>query len=322
MPTRIAFFGTAEIACPSLALLSRDPRCRIILVVTQPDRPKGRDLRLHASPVKEEALRRGLPLLQPERARDSAFLDALQGLAPDLIAVVAYGLILPQAILDLPRYGCLNVHASLLPRYRGAAPIQWAILNGEKETGVTIMKMDAGLDTGDILSQRATPILPTDNAESIHHRLAEMGAELLRATIPDYVAGNLPGRKQVESESNYAPKITKEHGRIRWSEPALTTWNRLRAFTPWPGAYTFLPKSPKPGLLKVWQAEVAPISGGQPGEVLRASPGELVVACGREALRILNLQCEGGRRMTAKEFLAGHPLKPGDRLQETADSGC
>ena len=192
----IVFMGTAELSCASLEKLARDDRFRLAAVVTQPDKPRGRDLKLQPSPVKALAQTLGLPVLQPAKAREENFIAELRALAPDLIVVVAYGQILPQAILDLPKFGCLNVHTSLLPKYRGASPIQSAILNGETESGVTIMKMDAGLDTGPILSQRGTPILPEDNSQTLHDRLAQLGAELLLQTIPDYVAGKILPRTQ------------------------------------------------------------------------------------------------------------------------------
>ena len=305
--------GTTELSCDSLRALIASPHSQVIAVVTQPDRPKGRDLKLQPSPVKVLALQAGLPILQPERARDDAFLGALRELRPDLIAVAAYGQILPQSILDLPRYGCLNVHTSLLPRYRGAAPIQWAILNGEAETGVTIMKMDAGLDIGDILTQAPTPINPDDNSETLHDRLARMGAVLLVRTIPDYVAGKLNPRPQAPEEATYAPKIKKQDGDLNWSLPALTLWNRVRGLMPWPGAFSYLPGQPQPHLLKIWQAEVVECAG-LPGEVLQADKAGIVVGCGHKALRILILQREGGRRLPAQDFLTGHPLMTGQRL--------
>ena len=310
---RIIFMGTAELSCASLNALEQQPGFSVVAVVTQPDRPKGRDLKVRPSPVKEIALAASLPVLQPERARNENFIAELRRLQPDLIAVAAYGQILPQSILDLPRFGCINVHTSLLPKYRGAAPIQWAILNGESETGVTIMKMDAGMDTGDILTQQATPIRAEDNAETLHDRLAKMGAELLVQTIPDYVAGKIQPRPQPGEGIIHAPKIKKEDGRIDWSQPARTTWNRIRAFTPWPGAFTFLPAQPNPLLLKIWQAEVVELAGAA-GEILHADKTGITVACGQNALRVLSLQREGGRRMSAAEFLAGHALKPGQKL--------
>ena len=248
--------GTAELSCASLEKLARDERFSVIAVVTQPDKPKGRDLKLTPSPVKILAEKLKLPVLQPLKARDEKFISELRELKPDLMVVVAYGQILPQSILDLPAHGCLNVHTSLLPKYRGAAPIQWAIADGEPETGVTIMKMDAGLDTGPILSTRRTPILPTDDSQILHDRLARLGADLLVETIPGYVTGKILPQPQPAEGSTYAAKIKKEDGRIDWNSPAQKIWNRLRAFTPWPGAFTFLIAEPKPQLLKIWKAEV------------------------------------------------------------------
>lgn len=305
--------GTAELSCDSLRGLLESPDFNVVAVVTQPDRPKGRDLKLQPSPVKVLGLSAKLPVLQPERARSEEFLEELRVLQPDLIVVAAYGQILPQSILDLPRFGCLNVHTSLLPKYRGAAPIQWAILNGDTETGVTIMKMNAGLDTGDILTQATTPIRPEDNSETLHDRLARMGADLLVRTIPDYVAGKLPLQPQSAEGVSYAAKIKKQDGHIDWTQPARAIWNRVRGLAPWPGAFTYLPGQPQPHLLKLWQAEVVE-RAGPPGEVLQADKTGVVVGCGHEALRILILQREGGRRLQAHEFLAGHPLHPGQKL--------
>ncbi|PYJ84688.1 MAG: methionyl-tRNA formyltransferase [Verrucomicrobia bacterium] len=313
-PLRIIFFGTAELACPSLSALAQTPAFEVASVVTQRDRPRGRKLNLQSSSVKILATQKKLPVLQPERARDEGFLQELAQLRPDLIVVAAYGQILPRQILELPRFGCLNVHASLLPKYRGAAPIQWAILNDERETGVTIMKMDEGLDTGDILSQQSTPIGADDDAQTLHRRLGAIGADLLVKTIPDFVADKLLARKQPDEGANYARKLTKEDGRLDWNQPARSVWNRVRAFVPWPGAYTFLSAESKPQLLKIWQAEVAGGNSGLPGEVLEAGKNGIVVACGQQSLRILVLQREGGRRLNAPEFLAGHSLRPGQRL--------
>jgi len=312
-PLRVIFMGSAELSCDSLRALMHSPEFNLVAVVTQPDRPKGRDLKLQPSPVKQLALQANLPVLQPERARDEAFAHALRDLQPDLIAVAAYGQILPKSILDLPRFGCINVHTSLLPRHRGAAPIQWAILNGDAETGVTIMKMDAGLDTGDILTQARTPIAPEDTSQTLHDRLARMGAELLVRTIPDYIAGKLSPQPQPSEGAVYARKIKKQDGHIDWTQPARAIWNRVRGLMPWPGAFSFLPGEPRPYLLKFWQAEHIERSG-PPGEVLQADNDGILVGCGQGALRILVLQREGGRRLTAQEFLAGHPLSPGQRL--------
>jgi methionyl-tRNA formyltransferase len=305
--------GTPELACASLKALIEAKEVEVAAVVTQPDRPKGRDLKLQASPVKEMALRFGLPVMQPERARNEAFIEDLRHLKPELIAVAAYGQILPKNLLELPRYGCINVHTSLLPRYRGAAPIQWAILNGDAETGVTIMKMDVGLDTGDILTQERTPIRDDDNSETLHDRLAQMGAGLLVRTIPDYVAGKLVPRPQPAEGAVYAPKLKKEDGLIDWKQPARTIWNRIRGLSPWPGASTILPGAGSRRLLKVWEVGVSEGSGA-PGQVLKADKNGILVACGVGALSIRKLQLEGGRRLSVQEFLAGHEFIAGAAL--------
>jgi methionyl-tRNA formyltransferase len=313
MPLRVIFMGTAELSCASLEKLAADKNFQVLAVVTQPDKPKGRDLKLTPSPVKILAEKLNLPVLQPLKARDEKFISELRALKPDLMVVVAYGQILPQALLDVPTHGCLNVHTSLLPKYRGAAPIQWAIADGEPETGVTIMKMDAGLDTGPILSTRRTPILATDDSQILHDRLAQLGAELLVEMIPGYVAGKISPQPQSATGSTYAAKIKKEDGRIDWNSPAQKIWNRLRAFTPWPGAFTFLQTETKPQLLKIWKAEPLEKSGGA-GEVIAADKSGIVVGCGAGALRILELQREGGKRLGAEQFLIGHPLKAGQRF--------
>jgi methionyl-tRNA formyltransferase len=312
---RIIFFGTAEIACTSLDALARAPGCELMAVVTQPDRPKGRDLKLQPSAVKVEAQRLGVAVWQPERARNPEFIEKARAATPGLIVVMAYGQILPQALLDVPRFGALNVHTSLLPKYRGAAPIQWALLNGDAETGVTIMKMDAGLDTGPILTQATTPIAATDNAETLHNRLAVLGAALLVSTIPEYVAGRVTPQPQPAEGVSDTRIIEKEDGRLDWTQPAHALWNRIRAFTPWPGAFTFLRGTPRPTLLKIWEAEPFDHGSGQPGEIISADKEGVVVACGTGALRITSLQREGAKRLTAREFLAGCPLAMGARLE-------
>src|ERR1017187_2473381 len=246
MRSKMVFMGTAELACASLQALAAAPQFQVLAVVTQPDRPKVRALQLQRSPVKLAALRLGLPVLQPERARDAAFVQELRRLNPDLIVFVAYGHLLPSAILALPPLGCFNLHASLLPKYRGAAPIQWAILNDEAETGVTIMRMAEKLDTGGILTQRATAITPEDTAATLHERLSRIGAQLLVGTLENVVNNKITARPQIEAEASYARKITKEDGRLDWSQPARSLWNRVRAFVPWPGAFTSLPGGAKP----------------------------------------------------------------------------
>jgi methionyl-tRNA formyltransferase len=314
MPLRIVFMGTAELACASLKALLDSSQFEVLGVVTQPDRPKGRELKLQPSPVKRIAAAAGLPVWQPERARHPEFLGQLAGLHLDLLVVAAYGQVLPQSMLDLPRFGGVNVHTSLLPKYRGAAPIQWAILNDEAETGVTIMKMAAGLDTGDILSRRVVPILAEDNSVTLHDRLAVLGAELLVPTILEYTSGGILPQPQVEAEASYARKITKEDGRLDWTQPARTLWNRVRALSPWPSAFTNLAGNDGRRLLKIFRATIEENLCGAPGEILQADKIGLVVACGEGALRIHELQLEGGRKMTAAELLAGHPLQVGTKI--------
>ena len=307
--------GTAELGVPILQALQKQPDWEVVAVVSQPDRPRGRNLEVQPTPIKQAAMAAGLPVLQPERARNPEFIEALKKLAPELIVVVAYGQILPQSILDVPRFGCVNVHTSLLPKYRGAAPIQWAILNGDAETGVTIMKMDAGMDTGPILSQKRTEISASDNAQTLHDRLGAIGAELIVPTIREYTAGKIQPQVQPEGAS-HARKISKEDGRIDWSKPARQIWNQVRAFTPWPGAFTFQGDDAKPRLLKIWRAEVEANRQGAPGEILDANSRGIVVATGQGALRILELQREGGRRMSAAEFLAGAHLQSGEQFSK------
>ncbi len=311
-PLRIIFMGTAELACASLEALAAEPDFTVAAVVTQPDRPRGRDLKVQFSPVKEVAVRRQLTVLQPERARAEEFVQQLRELQPDLIAVAAYGQILPKAILELPRFGCLNVHTSLLPKFRGAAPIQWAILNDEAETGVTIMQMNEGMDTGDILRQEATPIRVDDDAKTLHDRLAQMGATLLVPTIRDVVAGRITPQPQPAHGASHARKLKKEDGKLDWLEPARVSWNRVRGLVPWPGAFTILPTRPQPAHVKVWRAEVVENASGVPKQILKADKEGILIATLQGGLLITELQRDGGRRMRAADFLAGHELGEGD----------
>jgi len=313
---RVIFMGSAELSCPILEALLAAADFEVLSVVTQPDRARGRDLKVQPTPVKEVALRHSLPVLQPQKARQPEFIAALRAFNPDLIAVAAYGHILPPEILDLPRYGCVNVHTSLLPKYRGAAPIQWAIINGEEQTGVTIMKMDRGLDTGDILTQESTPIWAEDDAGTLHDRLARMGASLLVRTLPGYVSGTIKPVPQPAEGVSHAPKIRKEDGLADWAQPARALWRRLRGLTPWPGLFTHLPsdKADARVLLKIWRAEVQ-AGSGVPGTVLAADKHGVLVACGSDALLITSLQREGGRRLGVAEFLSGHPLPAGTRFE-------
>ena len=308
------FFGTAPFACPSLVSLCRCPEVDLIAVVTQPDRPRGRSLKTSPPAVKELATRHELPVLQPERVRDQVFLEDLRDHGPDLIVVAAYGQILPQALLDLPTHGCLNVHSSLLPKFRGAAPIQWALLTDCVTTGVTIMKMDAGMDTGAIVAQESTAIHADDNAETLHDRLSLMGGDLLVRTVPEFVAGKIVPRKQAESEVSLARKLTKEDGDLNWTESARALWNRVRALNPWPGAYTWISLQGTRQRLKVLRAEPLPSETAQSGQVIRADQQELWVACGGGALRLLRVQREGGKPIDAGDFIRGSSIAVGDCL--------
>lgn len=309
MAWRVVFFGTAELAVASLKALAGDSKYELVAIVTQPDKPRGRDLNLQPSAVKAAALERGLPVLQPRRARDAQFIEEVRRLHPDLSVVAAYGQILPQALLDVPKYGSLNVHTSLLPRHRGAAPIQWAMLSGDSETGVTIMKMDAGLDTGPMLTQRKTAVVGSDTGQTLHDRLAEMGAALLLETIPGWIEGRIPEQPQPEG-ATYARKIEKADGLIVWEEPAVEIWRKVRAFMPWPGAFTFLENAGRRRMIKIWEAH--PVAGkGSPGVILSATREGIDVGTGETLLRIVGLQAEGKKRMTAQEFLAGNPISPG-----------
>lgn len=310
--------GTPEFAAVSLKALISSKSFEIIGVVTQPDQPKGRGMKLQASEVKKVAQQNNLPVLQPERARDENFIKQLASLQPDLIVVAAYGQILPKAILELPRFGCINVHGSLLPKYRGASPIQHPILNGDAETGITIMKMNAGLDTGDILTQQITQITAHDDYETLHDRLAEIGANLLVRTIPDFVAGKIQPRPQPSEGVSHAGRFKKQDGQIDWTQPARVIWNRVRAMVPWPGAFTHLSEPSGAQLLKIWEAEPVERTG-EPGAVLQADRNEFIIGCGSGSLKILVLQREGGRRMNAAEFLAGHPLRAGQKFAARAE---
>lgn len=313
MSIRVTFMGTAELACPSLKALAADGNYQVVQVVTQPDRPQGRDLKLRPPPVKATALELGLEVFQPEKVRRDEALQTIASKKPDLIVVAAYGQILPQSLLDLPHWGCLNVHASLLPKHRGAAPIQWAILNEDSETGVTIMRVDAGLDTGDILTMEKTAILDSDNGQILHDRLAQIGSALLLQTIPKYMSGQIQPRHQPQDQASYARKIIKLDGLIDWNLSAHQLWNRIRAFAPWPGAYSYI-ESPTPTMLKIWEAWPVEGSSSSPGQIISADASGIVVACGQQALKLTVIQREGKRRMSCAQFMTGNHLAPGQSL--------
>jgi len=295
---RIIFMGAAELACASLEAVASLPGHEVVAVVTQPDKPKGRDLRLAPPPVRVTAGKFGLPVRQPTKIRDE--IGALQALRPDLIVVVAYGQFLPAALLQMPPVGCINVHTSLLPRWRGAAPIQYAILNGDTITGVTTMFLTEKMDAGDIILQKSEPILPADTSGLLHDRLAKLGADLLVETVERLAAGDAPRRAQDESQVTFARKLAKEDGRVDWRKPAVEIERQVRAFDPWPGAFTVAGNL----VLKIWRAEVVAGVGGKPGSVKDG----LVVATGRDGLRLLEVQPAGKRRMSGAEFLRGHAV--------------
>jgi methionyl-tRNA formyltransferase len=303
---RIVFMGTPEFAVPSLAALFEVGE--VVAVVTQPDKPKGRGQALAISPVKAFAQERGVPVLQPAKLRTPPFSEELRKLAPDVCVVTAYGKILPKDVLEAPAHGCLNVHASLLPRFRGAAPIQWAIASGDAETGVSLMVMDEGLDTGPVLAEKRLPIVPDETSATLHDKLSKLGGELLREFLPTYLRGELKPVPQPAEGVVLAPLIQKEDGRLDFTRAAVEWVRRVRAFTPWPGTYTTLEGK----LLKVHRVRVGE-GRGEPGTVLSASAQGLEVACREGSLVLVEVQPEGKRVMKAGEFLSGHKLAPGSR---------
>ena len=309
MSLDLVFCGTPRFAVPTLEKLI-DAGFRVQLVVTQPDRPKGRGLELVQSPVKQSALKLNLPLTQPDRIKSNEeFRAQLTALKPDAIIVVGYGRIIPQWMLDLPPLGNLNLHASLLPKYRGAAPIQWAIASGETVTGVTTMRIDAGLDTGDILQQRELAIAPDDTAETLAPRLAVVGADLTVRTLRSLQAGSIQPRPQDNSQASLAPILKKEDGLVDFSRTAAEIVNRIRGFQPWPGAYTkFRGKT-----LQIIQAR--PATDALPQAELHADANRLVVGCGHHtSLELLEVQLEGKKRTSAADFLRGYRPKSGEKL--------
>jgi len=305
---RTVFMGTPEFALPTLQGLI-DAGVDLVGIYTQPDRPKGRGKQVAVPPVKELALNHGIPVFQPPKLRAPEAAADLEDLAPDLIVVVAYGQILPKRVLDIPRYGCINVHASLLPKYRGAAPINKAIMEGETETGITTMLMDAGLDTGDMLVKRSLAIGPDETAGELHERLARLGRETMEETLRQLCAGELAPEKQDDNLTSYAPMLKKEDGRLDWSRPADELHNLVRGLDPWPGAYTTLNGQ----LLKVARTRVAAGSGA-PGCVVAADQEGVCVACGDGLLVVGELQLPGRKRLAAADFLRGQPLPAGTRL--------
>lgn len=300
--------GTPEFAVPTLKALS-DSEDDVVAVISQPDKHRGRGRKLAPTPTKLFAEEHGIPVLQPPKIKTQEFLNEIRGLNPDLIVVAAYGKILSGELLEIPPHGCINVHPSLLPKYRGASPLNSAVVSGDKVTGVTIMQLDEGMDTGDILLQRPAPIEDDDTAETLSSKLSELGAELLLETIKLLKAGALEPQKQDDTLASHTHMLSKEDGLIDWSKSATEIRNLIRGMLPWPGAYTYLGDK----MLKIYSAECAH-RGGSPGEVLGAFKGVLEVACGEGSLIISELQIEGGKRLDAKSFLSGRMIDPGTIL--------
>ena len=306
MIRKVIFAGTPDFAATALRAIA-EAGFDIPLVLTQPDRPKGRGMKLQASPVKETALELGFQVAQPESLKSESAQAMLRAVEADIMVVAAYGLLLPQAVLDIPRYGCLNIHASLLPRWRGAAPIQRAIEAGDSETGICIMQMDAGLDTGAVISRHPCPILPNDNAQTLHDKLAEIGARAIVADLQHYSQRN--AQPQPEHGITYAHKLSKADAQIDWTQPAEAIERCIRAFNPVPGAWCDYHGKP----LKIWAAQ-ASFAGGVTGSVLQADKNGIQVACGSGSLLIQTMQPAGSARMEAAAFLAGHPIAVGSRF--------
>jgi len=310
---RIIFMGTAPFACPTLHTLLASPH-QIIAVVTQPDRPRGRGQKATASAVKTMALEHHVTTLQPASLRPAAVLDALAAYQPEIIVVVAYGNILPSAVLKLPPYGCINVHASLLPKYRGAAPVHWALICGETVTGCTIIQMDEHLDTGSMLWREACPIAPEDDALSLGGRLAEAGARGMIDVLAALEEGTLTAQPQPDTGISYAPKLTRDLSRLNWHQPAVTLHNLVRGLVPWPGATTGWRGTE----VKVWRTRVHPTTPctSPPGTITALLPDGLGVACGAQQLLVQELQLANRRRMSAREFVQGYRVQPGDHFDQ------
>lgn len=303
----IIFMGTPDFAVPSLEMLVKEHQ--VLAVVTQPDKPKGRGKKMLFPPVKEKALALGIPVLQPIKVREPEFIETLRGYQADMIIVVAFGQILPVAILEMPRYGCINVHGSLLPAYRGAAPMQWSVINGEKETGITTMYMAKGLDSGDMLLKEVVPITEEDTFGTVHDKMCVVGAELLKRTIEGIAHGSLKGEAQDHDKATYAPMITKETGRIDWNQKGKTILNLIRGLNPAPNAYTTCGEE----VLKIWNGEVVekPYPDQKSGALVELVKKGFLVKTGDGAFLVTEIQARGGKRMSADAYLRGHAMAVG-----------
>ncbi len=314
---KIIYMGTPDFAVPPLKALA-EAGYEVAAVVTQPDKPKGRGKTLMPTPVKEEALKHGIPVYQPEKVKEISFVEKLREINPDVIIVAAFGQIIPKEILDMPRFGCLNIHASLLPKYRGAAPIQYAVIDGEKESGVTLMRMGTGLDTGDMISKAVVPLADDETGGSLFEKLAQAGARLLTDTLPSVFDGTAVYEKQPEeSPTPYAAMITKQMGLLDFGRSAGELERLVRGLNPWPSAYTFLEGK----TLKIWKAAVSEKKYGEsadalPGTVLLTDKDGIHVCCGNGCLILEEVQLEGKKRMDADAFLRGFQVKTGTRLKD------
>lgn len=308
---RVVFMGTPEFAVPTLqALLDHH---EVLGVVTQPDKQKGRGKKMQFPPVKEKAVEYDIPVYQPQRARDEAFVSILKELNPEAIVVVAYGQILPESILNIPKYGCINVHGSLLPKYRGAAPMQWAVLDGEEKTGITTMYMEKGLDTGDMIDKVEINLEEKETAGSLHDKLMNLGANLLIETLEKLERGTAVRIKQDDSQSCYAKMLTKEMGKIDFTKPAEEIERLIRGLNPWPSAYTCMDGK----TMKIWDADiVSKETEDAPGTVIQVTKKAIIVAAGKDALALKEIQLAGKKRMPVSAFLAGYHVEPGTKLGE------
>ena len=311
---RIVFMGTPDFSVPALEALVKGGH-QVIAAVTQPDKPKGRGKAVLMTPVKEKALEMGIPVYQPVKVREPEFVKTLADLAPDVIVVVAFGQILPKSILEIPRYGCVNIHASLLPKYRGAAPIQWAVIDGEKETGVTTMFMNEGLDTGDMLEKEVVPLDPKETGGSLHDKLSAVGGRLILSTLKGLEDGTLKGTPQTDEGSCYAKMLKKSLGDIDWTMDGAAIERLIRGLNPWPSAYTSLHGK----TLMIWDADVTDREYGvEPGTVAEVSKDQLIIQTGKGSLSVRSLQLEGKKRMDIQDFLRGYSLEKGTVLERRA----
>lgn len=310
---RIIFMGTPDFSVPTLESLIAS-RHEIIAVVTQPDKPKGRGREVQMTPVKEMALQHGIPVYQPVRAREASFVEEMRSLAPDVMVVIAFGQILSKELLEVPRFGCVNIHASLLPKYRGAAPIQWAVINGDQETGITTMMMDVGMDTGDMLEKLVIPLEEKETGGSLFDRMSLLGGDLILSTLDKLEDGTLVRIPQKHEEATHVKKIEKSMGDIDWTMEAAAIERLIRGLNPWPSAYTRW----NGRMLKIWEADVeADGQAGEAGEVLAAAGSDLRVQTGSGILNIRSLQPEGKKRMDTAAFLRGYPVKAGERFERS-----